>query len=91
MVGSTDDEKIREIVQDELADWHIRKPPITKDEIAEAVGAGGENFHIKVQAPKPETYMQKAKRLGVATHKPEGGIRKKVDVLADITAKEKEQ
>lgn len=33
---------------------------------------------------KPETYLQKAKRLGVATHIPTGGMRKKADVMADI-------
>ncbi len=40
----------------------------------------------------PETYMQKAKRLGVKTHHPDGGgMRKKVDVEADIAVKETEQ
>ena len=33
---------------------------------------------------KPETYLQKAKRLGVATHISTGGMRKKADVMADI-------
>lgn len=70
-------EHIREIVVDEMANWHIQKPPVTRDEIAETIPSSS-------AVPKPETYMQYAKRLGVATHKPEGGIRKKADVLADI-------
>jgi molybdopterin-biosynthesis enzyme MoeA-like protein len=37
---------------------------------------------------KPETYLQKAKRLGVATHIPTGGMRKKAEIVADIEAKE---
>jgi len=91
---SLGEDKIREIIQDELADWHIQKPPVTAGQIvsdlAEAVGVGGENVHISVQVPKPETWLQKAKRLGVPTHQETGGMRKKVDVLADITAKEGE-
>jgi len=38
---------------------------------------------------KPETYMQKAKRLGVKTHIPTGGMRKKVEIMADIAKAEK--
>ncbi len=75
---------LREIIQDELANWHIQKPPITKDEIVEAVGVGGENIHISVQLPKPETWRQQAKELGIPLNKETGGSRKKVDVLADI-------
>lgn len=38
-----------------------------------------------------ETYLQKAKRLGVPTHHPKGsGMRKKTEVLADIERKERE-
>ena len=33
---------------------------------------------------KPETYLQKAKRLGVATHISTGGMRKKTEIMADI-------
>lgn len=86
--------QIREIVQDELMNWHIQKPPATRDEIAEAVGIGEpeSNVRIDIQVPKvkPETWLQKAKRLGVKTHYDEGGMRKKVDVMADMEAKEKE-
>lgn len=72
-----DEERIREIVVDEMANWHIHQPPVTRDEITETIPPSS-------AAPKPETYMQAAKRMGVATHKPEGGIRKKADVLADM-------
>lgn len=56
-IGSAkkDEDEIREIVRDELADWHVQKPPVTATEIAEATGVGGENVHISVQVPKPET------------------------------------
>jgi len=76
------EERIREIIQDELADWHIQKPPVTRNEIAETIPPSSE-------VPKPETWLQKAKRLGVPTHQETGGIRKKGDVLADIEAAEK--
>jgi len=33
---------------------------------------------------KPETYLQKAKRLGVATHITTGGMRKKTEIITDI-------
>ena len=84
------EEKIREIVIDEMANWHIQKPPVTRDEIAEATGASEpeSNVHIDVQVPtvKPETWRQRAKELGVPLHKePAGsGMRKKEDVLADM-------
>lgn len=32
------EERIREIVRDELENWHIQKPPVTKDEIADVTG-----------------------------------------------------
>ena len=59
------------------------------NEIAESVKENAEPV-IEV-APKPETYLQRAKRLGVQTHYPDGGgMRKKADVLAGIAAKEGE-
>ena len=83
---SVDEERIREIVQDELANWHIPEPPMTRAEITTMVETLQQNA---VPVEKPETYMQKAKRLNVATHHSEGGIRKKADVLSDIKAVEK--
>lgn len=54
--------------------------------VAPAVGVGNpeSNVHINIQVPKPETYLQKAKRLGVATHIPTGGMRKKTEIITDI-------
>ena len=53
--------------------------------VAEAVGThDGETKIVEIKAPKPETYLQKAKRLGVATHIPTGGMRKKTEIMADI-------
>ncbi len=43
--------RIREIVRDELENWHIQKPPVTKDEIKIAV--------------EEETWREQAKRLGI--------------------------
>ncbi len=44
---------------------------------------------------KPETYLQKAKRLGVKTHDTgeggTGGMRKKAEIVADIESLEKEE
>ena len=40
---------------------------------------------------KPETWRQKAKRLGVVTHHPDGGgMRKKVEIMADMEKIENE-
>lgn len=65
------------------------------DKIAEEAGVGGEVIVTKVGdgidkvvTVKPETYLQKAKRLGIATHIPTGGMRKKAEIMADIATKE---
>ena len=69
------EEKIRELVRDEIENWHI---PRLKDE------AGGLMPTEIVVTPEPElTWRQKAKALGIRTSQ-----RKKVDVLADIKEKE---
>ncbi len=75
------EEEIREIIQDELQDWFIQKPPMTRDELAETIPTPSE-------VPEP-TWRQDAKDLGISLMKePKGsGMRKKVDVLADIEAK----
>jgi len=77
------EERIREIVRDELENWHIRKPPITGDEIAEILPPSS-------VVPKEQTWRQKAKELNIPIQKETGGMRKKVDVLADIEAKQNE-
>lgn len=77
-------ERIREIIRDELENWHIQKPPVTRDEIDTSTN----NADIPIE-PKPETWRQKARRMGVKTHNDyTGGARKKVDVLAEMAAKE---
>jgi len=88
---------IGDIVRETMAEFNLKEtedpdyPPTRAkiNEIAEATGMGGENIHISVKVPKPETWLQKAKRLGVQTHNEgTGGMRKKVDIMADIEAKE---
>ena len=82
-----DEEKIREIVMDEMANWHIQKPPATRDEITEAVGAGGGQTEvIEPTVITGPTWRQRAKELSVPLNKETGGSRLKVDVLADIEA-----
>ena len=63
--------RVREIVRDELENWHLQKPSVTKDEITSIV-------------EEPESWRQTAKRLGISLSQATGGVRKKVDVLADI-------
>ena len=50
-----------------------------------------ETINAKPITEKPETYLQKAKRLGVATHIPTGGMRKKTEIVADIENLSKEE
>ncbi len=94
-------EDIREIVRDTMAEFSAKEeidpdyPPTHAEisQIAESVTTiepvhGTEEVDIPV---KPETWMQKAKRLGVQTHIPDGrGMRKKVDIMADMETKENE-
>lgn len=87
------EKKIREIVQEELRNWHIQKSPATRDEIVEAVGVGDSesNVHVDIKIPKSETWLQKAKRLRIRTHNEgTGGMRKKVDIMTDMETKENE-
>jgi hypothetical protein len=80
-------EDVSEMIKKEMAG--------VKDMIREALTEGKPDYpptqvEIKqMTAPetvnaKPETYMQKAKRLGVQTHIPTGGMRKKAEIMADI-------
>ena len=62
--------------------------PPTQAEIQEMVAPVMQNAE---PVEKPETYLQKAKRLGVATHIPTGGMRKKTEVEADIATKEMDE
>ncbi len=80
------EERIREIVQDELMNWHIQKPPVTKTEIEELSEPEGSTTATDISV-QPLTWRQQAKELGISLHQSTGGVRKKVDVLADIEAK----
>lgn len=70
--------RVREIVRDELENWHIQKPPVTRDEIAEATGEGSGEVKV-ITVPEKLTWRQQAKELGIELFH-----RKKEDVLADI-------
>ncbi len=59
-------EIVPDMIREELENWHVQKPPVTKEEV------------------KKLTWRQEAKSLGVSLHQEKGGVRKKVDVLADI-------
>ena len=78
------EEKIREIVRDELENWHIQKPPVTKDEIEEYPTAVisqtiNESRIEQAKEPEPPDWRQQAKDLGIELFH-----RKKVDVMKDI-------
>ncbi len=78
------EEKIREIVRDELENWHIQKPPITKDEMTKLETAGtsqtiNESRMEQAKEPEPPDWRQQAKDLGIELFH-----RKKVDVMKDI-------
>jgi len=74
------EDRVREIVRDELQNWHIQQPPVTRAEINQLPES--QSF----AEPIEENWRQKAKRLGIPIQKePKGsGMRKKEDVLADI-------
>ena len=84
---------VKDMIREALAEKRPAYPP-SPDEIAkmtETVTTGGGETVIKigdrgdkVVTVKPETYLQKAKRLGVATHIPTGGMRKKAEIEADL-------
>jgi hypothetical protein len=58
---------VPDMIREELENWHIQRPPVTKKEI--------------------KTWRQEAKEMGVPLNKKTGGMRKKVDVLAEIELK----
>lgn len=75
------EERVREIVQDELENWHIQKPPVTKEDIERINSTNTVPTEMEV---KEKTWRDKAKEMGIKLHQETGGVRKKVDVLADI-------
>ena len=84
LVEESIDKIVPDMIREVLENWHIQRPPVTAEEIAEATG--GEEVVTKLQ--KPETWRQEAKRLGVSVYDTERKCpRKKVDVLKDIKEK----
>ena len=78
------EERVREIVRDELENWHIQKPPVTKDDIvgmSSTYSTLGGITEPTIQF-KPVDYRQQAKELGIKTFG-----KKKVDVLKEIQDK----
>ena len=71
---------VKDMIREALAEQRPVYPP-TQAEIQTMTAS--ETINAK-PIEKPETYLQKAKRLGVATHIPTGGMRKKTEIIADI-------
>lgn len=69
------EERIREIVINELENWHIQKPPVTQNEIMEAI-------ETEKDISPDKDWRQQAKDLGIELFH-----RTKADVLAEIEAK----
>jgi hypothetical protein len=72
------EKRVREIVIDELENWHIRKPPVTKSEVKELTN--------DESAPLPDSskpnWRTQAKELGIELFH-----RTKEDVLVEIEAR----
>lgn len=78
---------VKDMVREALAEQKPDYPP-TQVEIQTMTSPET----VNAKPPKPETYLQKAKRLGVQTHIPDGGgMRKKVEIIADIENLSKEE
>lgn len=69
------EERVREIVRDELENWHIRKPPVTKTEVEELTIS--DTFNQK--RLDTMSWRLQAKELGIELYH-----RTKADVLAEI-------
>ncbi|KKN10413.1 hypothetical protein LCGC14_1036760 [marine sediment metagenome] len=79
---------VKDMIREALAEQRPAYPP-TQAEIQTMTAP--ENVNAK-PVEKPETWMQKAKRLGVQTHIPDGrGMRKKAEIMADIESLGKEE
>ncbi len=73
---------VKDMIREALAEQRPAYPP-TQAEIKTMTSP--ETINAKPVVNKPETWMQKAKRLGVKTHIPDGrGMRKKSEIMADI-------
>jgi hypothetical protein len=84
---SWSEERIRDIVKDELENWH-KTTVLTKQR-----EGWGEDEPVVVATDvaigDDVNWRQRAKDLGVSLSQETGGARKKVDVLADIAEKTK--
>ena len=69
---------VREIVRDELENWHIQRPPVTKEGVVEMLDA--------TDYPGTE-WRRQAKQLNIPLCTETGGGREKEDVLRDIEAR----
>lgn len=91
------EEQIRNIVRDELENWHIKKPAVTRDEVEkltdkERLSKAIEKSFMAKTAHKSDAmgpteasvpnWRQQAKELGIKIFG-----KKKVDILAEIEAK----
>lgn len=85
--------RAREIVRDELENWHIQKPSVTKEEVKTYTDMDIPSTTINLETAgdiveiKELTWRQQAKDLGISLMQPTGGVRKKADVLADIAVR----
>lgn len=78
------EERIREIVRDELADWQVPKPSVTAKEVVELTSPDTTESSIVAEVPQ-KTWRDKAKEMGVSLYDHEKKCpRKKTDVLEDM-------
>jgi len=61
---------------------------VDDEEPEESIADVQKRVEQNLNKQKPETYLQKAKRLGVVTHIPTGGMRKKTEIMTDIEREE---
>jgi hypothetical protein len=81
------EQQIREIVRDELENWHIHKPPVTRGEIevaaAQLIANGEVISEIKEASENPNDWRRRARELGInQKHKT------KEQILEEIKQKE---
>jgi len=76
---------VGDIVRETMSEFNLKEEPdIDYPPTHAKINQIAESVKQNAVPVKPETWLQKAKRLGVKTHYDQGGLRKKVDILADI-------
>ena len=84
------DRVVPDMIRETLENWHIQKPPVTKDEIEKpTVPITDELLNQVAVIQDTPNWRARAKELGISLSQPTGGARKKVDVLAEIAEKTK--